>query len=126
MGPGAQRRVHLRGRSCSEAESAAVPHASADQSGEVPEDEWQPPVRWEGGGHGGIGVGVCSGGAEGTDVLFCPELGVFRDMAAPRPRGSSYSGSIPRAPPPPPLRTNRTRRVPHPVLIGHAASFTPY
>jgi hypothetical protein len=28
----------------------------------------------------------------------------------------------PRAPP----RTNRTRRVPHPVLIGHAASLTPY
>ena len=27
---------------------------------------------------------------------------------------------------PPPLRTNRTRRVLHPVLIGHAASFTPY
>ena len=24
-------------------------------------------------------------------------------------------------PPPPPSRTNRTRRVPHPVLIGHAA-----
>ena len=31
------------------------------------------------------------------------------------------------APPPPlPIRTNRTRRVLHPVLIGHAASFTPY
>ena len=30
------------------------------------------------------------------------------------------------ASPPPPLRTNRTRRVLHPVLIGHAASFTPY
>jgi len=30
------------------------------------------------------------------------------------------------AAPPPPLRTNRTRRVLHPVLIGHAASFTPY
>jgi hypothetical protein len=29
-------------------------------------------------------------------------------------------------PPSPPLRTNRTRRVPHPVLIGHAASLTPY
>jgi hypothetical protein len=29
------------------------------------------------------------------------------------------------APPPPPLfRTNRTRRVPHPVLIGHAASLS--
>jgi hypothetical protein len=28
--------------------------------------------------------------------------------------------------PPPPLRTNRTRRVPHAVLIGHAASLTPY
>ena len=27
---------------------------------------------------------------------------------------------------PPPPRTNRTRRVPHPVLIGHAASLTPY
>jgi hypothetical protein len=29
-------------------------------------------------------------------------------------------------PPPPPLRTDRTRRVLHPVLIGHAASLTPY
>ena len=29
-------------------------------------------------------------------------------------------------PPPPPPRTNWTRRVPHPVLIGHAASLTPY
>jgi len=28
--------------------------------------------------------------------------------------------------PPPPPRTNRTRRVPHPVLIGHAAFLTPY
>ena len=27
-------------------------------------------------------------------------------------------------PPPPPPRTNRTRRVPHPVLIGHAASLS--
>ena len=27
---------------------------------------------------------------------------------------------------PPPLRTKWTRRVPHPVLIGHAASFLPY
>ena len=28
--------------------------------------------------------------------------------------------------PPPPPRTKWTRRVPHPVLIGHAASRTPY
>jgi len=28
--------------------------------------------------------------------------------------------------PRPSPRTNRTRRVPHPVLIGHAASLTPY
>ena len=28
--------------------------------------------------------------------------------------------------PPPPPRTKWTRRVPHLVLIGHAASFTPY
>ena len=27
-------------------------------------------------------------------------------------------------PPPPLFRTNRTRRVPHPVLIGHAASLS--
>ena len=27
---------------------------------------------------------------------------------------------------PPPLRTKWTRRVPHPVLIGHAASLTLY
>ena len=32
-------------------------------------------------------------------------------------------GSVP---PPPPPRTKWTRRVPHPVLIGHAASLTPY
>ena len=31
-----------------------------------------------------------------------------------------------RAPPPRPPRTKWTRRVPHPVLIGHAASLTPY
>ena len=28
--------------------------------------------------------------------------------------------------PPPSPRTNWTRRVPHPVLFGHAASLTPY
>ena len=32
----------------------------------------------------------------------------------------------PPPPPHPPPRTKWTRRVPHPVLIGHAASLTPY
>ena len=34
--------------------------------------------------------------------------------------------AVPPPPPPPPPRTKWTRRVPHPVLIGHAASLTPY
>jgi hypothetical protein len=33
---------------------------------------------------------------------------------------------LPTPPPPHPSRTKWTRRVPHPVLIGHAASLTPY
>ena len=49
------------------------------------------------------------------------------------PRGLSASPlrtpaphRTPAPPPPPPPRTKWTRRVPHPVLIGHAASLTPY
>ena len=38
-----------------------------------------------------------------------------------RPRAQRTSRGAP-----PPLRTKRTRRVPYPVLIGHAASLTPY
>ena len=38
--------------------------------------------------------------------------------ASPRPARSLRRA----APPPTPSRTNRTRRVPHPVLTGHAAS----
>ena len=41
-------------------------------------------------------------------------------------RGVRRRAQVPARPPPPPFRTNRTRRVPHPVLIGHAASLTPY
>jgi len=37
----------------------------------------------------------------------------------------SYDGPAV-TPPPPPPRTKWTRRVPHLVLIGHAASLTPY
>ena len=42
----------------------------------------------------------------------------FRPASAPRPARCQ-------PPPPPHFRTKWTRRVPHPVLIGHAASLTP-
>jgi len=42
-----------------------------------------------------------------------------------RYEGALLSFAVGAGPPPPP-RTNRTRRVLHPVLIGHAASLTPY
>jgi len=43
-------------------------------------------------------------------------------MVVVRLRGLPFSAT--ERPPPP--RTKWTRRVPHPVLIGHAASLTPY
>jgi tetratricopeptide (TPR) repeat protein len=50
-------------------------------------------------------------------AIFCPN----------RVEGVPEWGPVAAAPPPPPLlRINRTRRVPHPVLIGHAVSLTPY
>ena len=42
------------------------------------------------------------------------------------PEFNVKQGPPARWPPSPPPRTNRTRRVPHPVLIGHAASLAPY
>ena len=41
-----------------------------------------------------------------------PERGAFWEAA--------FSDGVPSPPPPPPPRTKWTRRVPHPVLIGHA------
>jgi hypothetical protein len=41
------------------------------------------------------------------------------------PKGSVHQGAL-YAPPPPAPRTKWTRRVPHPVLIGHAASLGRY
>ena len=40
------------------------------------------------------------------------------------PQVLSFLASV-SIPPPPPFRTKWSRRVPHPVLIGHAASLTP-
>jgi hypothetical protein len=42
------------------------------------------------------------------------------------PKASQLYSLRARDPPPPTPRTKWTRRVPHPVLIGHAASLTPY
>ena len=39
---------------------------------------------------------------------------------------ASATPTTPHVPHPPPPRTKRTHRVPHPVLVGHAASLTPY
>jgi len=49
----------------------------------------------------------------------------WRDEAGLAPSAQS-AGAGRGAPPPPPSRTKWTRRVLHPVLIGHAASLTPY
>ena len=49
-------------------------------------------------------------------------------QAAVRAGSALADAPLARPPPPPPSppRTKWTRRVPHPVLIGHAASLTPY
>ena len=46
------------------------------------------------------------------------------DLADPEQRETALLLVSPRPPPPPSSRTNRTRRIPHPVLIGHAASLS--
>ena len=44
-------------------------------------------------------------------------------LLPPPPHHPGGPGPLP--PPPPPSRTKWTRRVPHPVLIGHASSHPP-
>jgi hypothetical protein len=66
---------------------------------------------------GGDVVGVMHGHKEIRDESGLRAL----LLRAVPPRPPSYSVDTPRPSP----RTNRTRRVPHPVLIGHAASLTP-
>ena len=52
-------------------------------------------------------------------------LHVYRGTRRLTHNGDALVHSVYLPHPPPSLRTNRTRRVLHPVLIGHAASFTP-
>ena len=70
---------------------------------------------------------------DATGTPFPPEHELGR--RAPFPPGAPRRGAAPRPahcalhdppPPPPPPRTKWTRRVPHPVPTGHAASLTPY
>ena len=61
-----------------------------------------------------------------TQVVVSPAEAIgsaltVTNWATPTQLGDYYQAGTP-----PPLRTTRTRRVPHPVLIGHAASLTPY
>ena len=51
---------------------------------------------------------------------------VLARRAAPGPRALPHAEALQVPPPPPPPRTKWTRRVPHPVLIGHTSSLTPY
>jgi hypothetical protein len=66
------------------------------------------------------GGGTLSSVFAGTVTL--ETLGIW---ACARGAAARVSRSLQGAPPPP-LRTKWTCRVPHPVLIGHAASLTPY
>ena len=73
----------------------------------------------------GAGAGGDFFAVRGQRPSLVPE-GLEEGAAGDHGAGANAVGDA-RAPPPPPLsRTNRTRHVPHPVLIGHAASLTPY
>ena len=50
----------------------------------------------------------------------------YQGMRAAADRAAEEVRGLFVASPPPPSRTDWTRLVPRPVLIGHAASFTPY
>jgi hypothetical protein len=75
-------------------------------------------------------LSVRAGGAAGVGVVFWVSLALFPALTvripstAPDPQGWMPVAPLPAplAPPPsPPPRTEWTRRVPHPVLIGHVA-----
>jgi hypothetical protein len=61
---------------------------------------------------------------EGSQVRRAAQ--VFENLIAPTGKPIRFRHSAAPPPPTPPSRTKWTRRVHHPVLIGHAASLTPY
>jgi hypothetical protein len=66
--------------------------------------------------------GAATSAPKARKTVFCAQCARLSHR-----RGQQGARGGPRQAPPPLLpRTNRTRRVPHPVLIGHAASLTPY
>jgi hypothetical protein len=79
---------------------------------------------------GGVGVGELLAGEPGllrahhADLYPAPPRAGHHQPGARAGRGSR-GATAPRPPPRPPPRTKWTRRVPHPVLIGHAASLNP-
>ena len=93
--------------------------------GQVPDEAAQgvDPSAAAGGGLKGAVAHVELGGVDGGS--YCPS---WEELEAQGTEAVQQAYSMVRAAPPPPsvLRTDRTRRVPHPVLIGHAASLAPY
>ena len=69
---------------------------------------------------GGSWAGSLAEMLERPRRIVMPDLRNHGDSAHSRSMGCGVP------PPPSPSRTKWTRRVPHPVLIGHAASLTPY
>ena len=64
-----------------------------------------------------------------THPHFIPTLRLNRprrEVSRVRGNAAKGLGTIEMVSPPPPSRTKWTRRVPHPVLIGHAASLILY
>ena len=59
---------------------------------------------------------------EGPSVMAAESLMIITRLSPP----AALAALRVLPPPPPRSRTKWTRRVPHPVLIGHAASLTPY
>ena len=97
--------------------------------------------RWSAGAWEGLGAAGAlpgAGGSFGWSLLGGGDQGAGVDAARRGgflSRGAAvvglevwlgFRGLMVVAPPPPPPRTKWTRRVPHPVLSGHAASLTPY